>query len=818
MGKNLVIVESPAKATTIEKYLGKDYIVKSSFGHVRDLAKGDDSIDIKNEFNPKYIVSPDKTKVITELKKLCKDADMVWLASDEDREGEAISWHLKEALGLKASQYKRITFNEITKNAVLKAIENPRDIDVDLVNAQQARRILDRLVGFELSPVLWRKVKPSLSAGRVQSVAVRLIVERELEIEKFATTSFYRTDGIFSNQSNQNFKAKLVSNFENASQAKSFVEACNGYNFVVKEVNVKPATKSPSAPFTTSTLQQEASLKLGFSVSRTMTVAQKLYEAGLISYMRTDSVNLSETALDAAKNEILKSYGNQFHQLRKFKTKSANAQEAHEAIRPTDFGINAIDGERDEQRLYQLIWKRSIASQMADAQIERTTAKIPAPLNNEFSATGEVIKFEGFLKVYLETKLDDEDEEMEGMLPKLSVNESLIVKEISSTERFTRPAPRYVEASLVKKLEELGIGRPSTYAPTISTIQKRGYVEKGEREGVERNYKLIQLTNGQIKEQVLTERTGGDKGKLVPTDIGRVVTEFLIQNFENIMDYNFTASVEKDFDDIAQGLKKWSKMIADFYKPFHTSVEDTIENSERVTGERLLGIDSKSGKNVYARIGRFGPMIQIGEQNDEEKPKFASLKKDQSIQTITIEDALELFNYPKLIGQFEDKDIKVNVGRFGPYIQHDGKFISISVKQGDSIETMTAERAIELILQKREDDKNKLIKSFPEDESVQLLNGRFGAYLKIGKDNFKLPKGTDANLLSLEECLEIAASQKKSGGKSKSSKNAKKEVTPQEAASKKVKSTSKKATGKKSTIKKSTDTKKSTTSKKSKSK
>ena len=768
MAKNLVIVESPAKATTIEKYLGKDYIVKSSFGHVRDLAKGDGSIDIENNFAPTYIVSPDKTKVIAELKKLAKDADQVWLASDEDREGEAISWHLKEALGLKPKEYKRITFNEITKSAVLNAIDNPREIDEDLVNAQQARRILDRLVGFELSPVLWKKVKPSLSAGRVQSVAVRLIVERESEIEHFSSVPFFRTDAIFSTGAAQ-LKAKLPGNFNSKNEAGEFVNACVGFEFKVTDVVKKPATKSPTAPFTTSTLQQEASLKLGFSVSRTMTVAQKLYEAGLISYMRTDSVNLSQTALDAAKAEIENAYGKEYHFLRKFKTKSAGAQEAHEAIRPTNFALHSIDGERDEEKLYQLIWKRAIASQMTDAQLERTTIRISAPLNNEFVATGEVIKFDGFLKVYLETNLDEEEEEMEGMLPALQVGDKLKEIEISSTERFTRPPSRYVEASLVKKLEELGIGRPSTYAPTISTIQKRGYVEKGEREGVERKFAKLVLLDGQVKEIGETERTGSDKGKLVPTDIGRIVTEFLVANFGKILDYNFTATVEKEFDDIAQGMLKWTKMITDFYKPFHHTVEQTLEHSERATGERLLGVDPASGKNVYARIGRFGPMIQIGEQDDEEKPKFASVKRDQSIQTISLENALELFKFPKAIGEFEGSEVKVNNGRFGPYILHDKKFISIDAKKGDTLENISIERAIELILAKREDEKNRLIKTFPEDETMQLLNGRYGAYLKIGKDNFKLPKGTDPATLTYQQCLDIAASQPKTKGKGKAS-------------------------------------------------
>ena len=766
MAKNLVIVESPAKAKTIEKYLGKDFVVKSSMGHVRDLAKGDDSIDIEKDFTPKYIVSSDKKKVITELKKLAKDAELVWLASDEDREGEAISWHLKEALGLAPEKYRRITFNEITKSAVLNAIENPRDIDADLVNAQQARRILDRLVGFELSPVLWRKVKPSLSAGRVQSVAVRLIVEKELEIEKFESKPFYRTDAEF-NCDGAKLKAKLSSNFDSHGDAEGFVNACSSHDFKVNSVTKKPAKKSPTAPFTTSTLQQEASLKLGFSVSRTMSVAQRLYEAGHITYMRTDSVNLSKQATDAAQAEIEKSYGKEYHNFRQYKNKNSSAQEAHEAIRPTDFSVNEIEGESDQERLYQLIWKRAIASQMSEAQLERTTIKIDAPNGNEFNATGEVIKFDGFLKVYLESKIEDDDEEMEGLLPDIKEGQSLPANWIRSTERFTRPPARYVEASLVKKLEELGIGRPSTYAPTISTIQKRGYVEKGEKEGVERKYKQIELADGNVSTNELTEKTGSDKGKLVPTDIGRIVTEFLIENFGQIMDYGFTASVEKEFDEIAQGMVQWTEMIREFYGPFHENVEHTIEHSERATGERLLGTHPESGKNVYARIGRFGPMIQIGESEDEEKPKFASLQKDQSIQTISLEDALELFKFPKVIGEFEGKEVKVNKGRFGPYVQIERTFVSIKEENGDTMENMTIERAIELIKQKREEDKNRIIKIFEEDENVQLLNGRYGAYLKIGKKNFRLPKDAKPEELTYEQCIEISQNQPKRGKKKK---------------------------------------------------
>jgi DNA topoisomerase-1 len=766
MAKNLVIVESPAKAKTIEKYLGKDFVVKSSMGHVRDLAKGDGSIDVEQDFAPKYIISTDKKKVITELKKLAKEAEMVWLASDEDREGEAISWHLKEALGLKPENYKRITFNEITKTAVLNAIENPRDIDADLVNAQQARRILDRLVGFELSPVLWRKVKPSLSAGRVQSVAVRLIVEKEIEIEKFQSANFYRTDAIF-NASGSKVKAKLSNNFDEEKEAEEFLSACNGFDFKVNSVAKKPAKKSPTAPFTTSTLQQEASLKLGFSVSRTMSVAQRLYEAGHITYMRTDSVNLSKQATDAAQKEIESSYGTDYHQFRKYKSKNSNAQEAHEAIRPTDFSQHSISGESDQERLYQLIWKRAIASQMSEAQLERTTIKIDAPKGHGFMAKGEVIKFEGFLKVYLESKIDDEEEDVEGLLPDIKDGDILDAETISSTQRFTRPPARYVEASLVKKLEELGIGRPSTYAPTISTIQKRGYVEKGEKEGVERKYNQLTFENGAVSKETLSEKTGSDKGKLIPTDIGRIVTEFLIEHFGKIMDYGFTASVEKEFDDIAQGMVQWTEMIREFYGPFHKDVEHTIENSERATGERLLGLDPTSGKNVFARIGRFGPMVQIGEQDDEEKPKFASLQKDQSIQTISLEEALELFKFPKVIGQYEGKDVKVNKGRFGPYVQIERTFVSIKEENGDTMENMTIERAIELIEAKREEDKNRIIKTFDEDENVQLLNGRYGAYLKIGKKNFRLPKDVEPAELTYEQCIEISENQPKGRKKKK---------------------------------------------------
>ncbi|MFK8036992.1 MAG: type I DNA topoisomerase [Crocinitomicaceae bacterium] len=787
MSKHLVIVESPAKAKTIEGYLGKDYTVMSSYGHVRDLGKKENAIEIENDFSCNYEVSSDKKKVVAELKKLAKKAEMVWLASDEDREGEAISWHLKETLGLKEGSYKRITFNEITKTAVAHAIENPRKIDDDLVNAQQARRVLDRLVGFELSPVLWRKVKPSLSAGRVQSVAVRLIVEREKEIEAFKNENYFNTEAVFG-VGTSTLKAKLNKTLEDKKTAESFLKNCKEFDFSIADVTKKPAKKSPTAPFTTSTLQQEASLKYGFSVSRTMSVAQRLYEAGRITYMRTDSVHLSQTAVDGAVSEINKAYGAEFVKTRKYKNKASGAQEAHEAIRPSDFSVHAISGESDEEKLYQLIWRRSIASQMSDAQLERTTISIDAPQKYVFQAKGEIIKFEGFLKVYLESKLDDEEEEVEGLLPDINAGDKLTRASIISTERFTRPPSRFVEASLVKKLEELGIGRPSTYAPTISTIQKRGYVERGIHEGDERKYEQLSLVMDALNSSVLTERTGSQKGKLIPTDIGRVVTEFLIENFGRIMEYSFTASVEEEFDDIANGLKKWTEMLKKFYVPFHQNVEDTLENADRASGERELGIDPVSGKQVISRIGRFGPMVQIGHPDDEEKPRFASLRPNQNIHSISLEDALELFKFPKTLGQYEDKDVKVNVGRFGPYVQHNSKFISIKEKDGDTIDSVDFERAIELILAKREADAKALIKTFPEDETMQLLIGRYGPYLKIGKANFKLPKDVEPADLSYEECVTISENQpakKGRGGKASVKKTTSKKTTTKKAPAKK---------------------------------
>lgn len=758
MAKNLVIVESPAKAKTIEGYLGKDFVVKSSYGHVRDLAKKGLAIDIGNNFTPDYAVSADKKQVIADLKKLVKEASTVWLATDEDREGEAISWHLYETLKLDKKDTKRITFNEITKPAVQRAIENPREINQELVNAQQARRVLDRLVGFELSPVLWKKVKPSLSAGRVQSVAVRLLVEREREIQNFKPDVYYRVTGDFSAKDDV-LNTALAHNLGTDKEVETFLSSCENADFSVQDVVKKPGVKNPSAPFTTSTLQQEASLKLGFGVSRTMSVAQRLYEAGHITYMRTDSVNFSDTAIDGAKAAILKNYGEQYSNPKRYKNKSSGAQEAHEAIRPTAFEQQHVSMGSDEERLYDLIWKRSIASQMSQAKLERTTIKIGAEnVKDLFVAKGEVIKFDGFLKVYLESSLEDDEEDkaLEGLLPDLKVGDKVGVEEITATQRFTKAAPRYVEASLVKKLEELGIGRPSTYAPTISTIQKRGYVEKREREGEERKYQVYTLNNEGISQKEATEITGRDRNKLTPTDIGMVVTDFLVEHFGRILDYNFTADVEKQFDEIAGGLKEWTKMIQEFYDPFHENVEDTLENSDRASGERYLGEHPKTGEKVIVRIGRYGPMAQIGDSEAEEKPRFASLRPNQSLETITFDEVMDLFKLPKELGSFEDKVVKANVGRFGPYLQHDGKFVSLNEDDPMDIDL---DRAIELIKEKRIADEKKIIKKFPENEDVQLLNGRWGPYLKIGKKNFKLPKDVEVEKLTLEECIHISENQ-----------------------------------------------------------
>ena len=678
MAKNLVIVESPAKAKTIEKFLGKDFTVESSYGHIADLPSKELGVDVDGDFKPKYEVSKDKKAVVKKLKDLAKAADMVWLASDEDREGEAIAWHLAEELNLDKKKTKRIVFHEITKTAIQKAIENPRDIDYHLVDAQQARRVLDRIVGYELSPVLWRKVKGGLSAGRVQSVSVRLIVEREREIQNFKSEASYRIDAEFSNEDGQTFKAKLPKSFATKEEAQKFLESNAPATFKVAELEKKPAKKSPAPPFTTSTLQQEAARKLYFSVIKTMTMAQRLYEAGLITYMRTDSVNLSDEARNGAKAEIESAYGSKYSKTRNFTGKSKGAQEAHEAIRPTDFSRHSVDIDRDQARLYDLIWKRAIASQMSEAELERTNVKINASTHKEqFTANGEVITFDGFLKVYLEGN-DDEDSEQEGMLPAMKTNETLLNNYITATERYTRAPYRYAEASLVKQLEELGIGRPSTYAPTISTIQNRNYVEKGNVDGTEREYSQLTLKNGVVKDKLLTEKVGSDKGKLVPTDIGMIVTDFLVTHFESILDYNFTAKVEDQFDDIAEGKENWTKMMKNFYKNFHPQVENVQENAERESGERILGKDPKTGRQVSVRLGKFGPMVQIGTADEEEKPQFASLSPDQQLNTITFEEAMDLFKLPKDLGTYKGQTLEVNNGRFGPYVKYGDKFVSLS--------------------------------------------------------------------------------------------------------------------------------------------
>uniref|UniRef100_UPI00404939E0 type I DNA topoisomerase n=1 Tax=Fulvivirga sp. TaxID=1931237 RepID=UPI00404939E0 len=758
MPKNLVIVESPAKAKTIEGYLGKDYKVTSSYGHVRDLPKGDKAIDKGNGFKPTYEVTADKKAVIKELKKLVKESEMVYLASDDDREGEAISWHLKEALSLNDTNTRRIVFREITKNAIQNAILTPRGIDIDLVNAQQARRVLDRLVGFELSPILWKKIKTGLSAGRVQSVAVRLVVEREREVEKFKAKSFYKISATFDLGNKKQLQSELSKRFDTEEEAMEFLKACVDADFSIKDLQKKPSKKTPAPPFTTSTLQQEASRKLGFSVSQTMSVAQKLYEAGIISYMRTDSVNLSEEAINGAVSEIKKEFGDNFVNVRHFKTKSNSAQEAHEAIRPTNFANTQPSTDRNGLRLYDLIWKRAIASQMADAQIEKTTATIAiSTLPDTLTASGEVVKFEGFLSVYLEsTDEEDEAEEQKGMLPPLTIGQELKLDFMNAKQAFTRPPARYTEASLVKKLEEMGIGRPSTYAPTISTIQKRNYVEKELREGKEREYKVLTLSEKSISEKIQTEITGAEKNKMFPTNIAMVVTDFLVDNFPNVTNYSFTAEVEAKFDEIAQGLKEWDKMIGEFYTDFHARVE-TTENIERtdVPSSRELGVDPKSGKKVIARLGRFGPLVQIGDDSEEGvKPQFASLRQGQFIESITLEDALELFKLPREIGDHNGKPMLVGLGRFGPYVKHDGKFVSIP--KTDDPYTIDSVRAIELIMAKEEADKNKFIKVFDENPDIQVLNGRFGPYIKAGKKNVKIPKDKEPASLTLEECLELA--------------------------------------------------------------
>lgn len=762
MSKNLVIVESPSKIKKIESFLGKDYKVASSMGHIRDLQKGNGAIDVKNNFEPKYEVSVDKKDIIKNLKGLAKAADVVYLATDEDREGEAISWHLKEVLDLSDKKTRRIVFTEITKNAILNAIKTPRGIDINLVNAQQARRVLDRLVGFELSPILWKKIRTGLSAGRVQSVAVRLVVEREREIEKFESKSSFRINAIFDLGKGKQLIAELSEKFTDEKKALEFLETCKGAKFSIGDLQKKPAKKSPAPPFTTSTMQQEAGRKLGFSVAQTMLVAQKLYESGNISYMRTDSVNLSNEAVEGATKQIKSAYGKEFIQLRKYKSKSDNAQEAHEAIRPTDFALLDPGMDRNAKRLYELIWKRAIASQMADAELERTTASIQISTSDKkLTASGEVVKFEGFLKVYMESKDDDqeEDEESSKVLPPLKVGQALDLKELNATQTFTRHPARYTEPSLVKQLDELGIGRPSTYAPTISTVQKRGYVVKETREGVERKYRTLQLASGKITSKTESEITGAESNKLFPTNIAMIVNDFLVEHFPDITNYSFTAQIEQEFDEIANGNLKWQKMIKQFYTPFHKTVSKTelVERSSVQNRSKELGVDPKSGKNIYVKLGKFGAYIQVGENPDDdggEKPKFASLRPGQFIENVTLADALELIKMPRSLGDFEEKPVVANIGRFGPYVLHDKKFVSIP--KGEDPYTISTERAIELIEAKRETDANRTIKLFDTNPDIQILNGRFGPYIKAGKKNVKIPKGKEPAELTLEECVTLA--------------------------------------------------------------
>lgn len=755
--KNLVIVESPAKSKTIEKYLGPDYKVVATYGHIRDLPKSKMGIDIEHGFLPEYII-PDRSKAhIAAIKKEAKNADQVYLATDLDREGEAIAWHVAEIIGQKDA--KRITFSEITKGAITNAIAHPESLNENLFNAQQARRVLDRLVGYELSPILWKKVQPSLSAGRVQSVAVRLIVERERQIQEHKSTSFYKTTALF-RAGVSSFKADLNKKFGSRQEAEDFLNACKAAKFDVRDLIKKPAKKSPSAPFTTSTLQQEAARKLGFSVARTMSVAQKLYEAGHITYMRTDSLNLSETAIAASQNEIVDTFGKEYSRPTRYTTKSKGAQEAHEAIHPTQMNVKKAGTDISEEKLYNLIWKRTIASQMAEARLERTTVNIAvSDRKEEFIAEGEVIQFDGFLKVYIESSDNDENtENKEGLLPALNIGQELDYDEIFSAQRFTLHPPRYTEASLVKKMEELGIGRPSTYAPTISTIQKRNYIVKETREGEARKYDYLSLKNGKYSCETRQEITGAEKQKLFPTDIGMLVTDFLVDNFNNILDYGFTASVEEEFDEVAEGKLKWDEMIGKFYGPFHSAIQavSSKENTDsKPKSGRKLGVDPASGREVFARIGRFGPIIQIGKAEDEEKPKFASLQKDQSIFTITFDEAMELFKLPRVVGQYEGKDVVANVGRFGPYVSHDGVFASLNKDDGDDPMTIELDRAIELIEARKKAIQERVLKTFPENPDAQVLKGRWGPFLKVGKDNFRIPKDTDIKKFTYEDAQKI---------------------------------------------------------------
>jgi DNA topoisomerase-1 len=803
MAKNLVIVESPAKAKTIEGYLGSDYVVKSSIGHVRDLPKNDMAVNIEGNFDVKYEIYPEKVVVVNELKKLAneaiKDNKFVWLATDEDREGEAISWHLLEAMKIEESKTKRIVFSEITKKAIHAAMEKPRTIDMDLVNAQQARRILDRIVGFELSPVLWKKVRPSLSAGRVQSVAVRLIVEREREVEAFNASAYFGIRATF-DLGDATLKADLPSRIADGTSAQSFLEDCKNADFAISSLETKPAKRTPAAPFTTSTLQQEAGRKLGMPVKATMGVAQKLYESGKITYMRTDSVNLSDFAKDAAKDAIVHSYGAEYSFPRKFQTKSKGAQEAHEAIRPTDMTASTIDGDNNEKRLYELIWKRTLASQMADAQLERTTAHVNISTRSEsLVAKGEVVKFDGFLKVYMEST-DDEESDESGVLPPLHEGQMLDLKSMIAQEKFTQKPARYSEASLVKKMEELGIGRPSTYASTINTIQARTYVVKQDLEGKARSYAVHTLAKGSITSEIKSENTGAEKSKLFPTDIGRVVNDFLVENFPLILDYHFTASVEEEFDIIAEGKLDWKKMLRKFYDPFHENVITTTNDAARASGERLLGDDPATGKPIIARIGRFGPMIQLGTA-DEEVKKFASLRPTQSINTITLEEALDLFKMPRDLGEWNGEKIVVGIGRFGPYVKFKSTFASLRVKEGDDPFTIDLPRAIQLVEDKINGVNANLLKTFTEDEKVQIINGRFGAYLKSGNLNFKLPKGSKPEDISWANAQQIMEEQMEQATK----KAASRKPAPKKAVAKKVpakKAAAKKAPAKKAAAKK----------------
>ena len=767
MIKNLVIVESPAKAKTIERFLGKDFMVRSSMGHVMDLSKKDLGVVIDDGFRPDYEISPDKKKIVADLKKISKEAEIVWLATDEDREGEAISWHLVNALGLKDEKIKRIVFHEITKSAIKNAIDNPRGIDMNQVNAQQARRVLDRLVGFKLSPLLWKKVKPALSAGRVQSVAVRLIVEREEEIMKFKAVSSYRITAEFSFKDKgkgQKLFAELPLRFKTKEEAIEFLTKCVGADFEITNVETRPAKKSPSPPFTTSTLQQEAGRKLGFSVASTMRVAQQLYEAGLITYMRTDSVTLSRLAMAMAKEEITKLYGTKYVKTRQFTTKSKGAQEAHEAIRPTYLNNHSINGNKAQKKLYELIWKRIIASQMSEALLEKTIVSIGvSTVKENFVARGEVIKFDGFLKVYIESTEDENNKESKEILPSVTVGELLDLRQMIAEQRFTQAPRRYTEATLVKKMEELGIGRPSTYAPTISTIQKREYIEKGDKKGHARDYNHITLENNKLTEARKTEKAGFEKNKLFPTDLGTVVNKFLVQYFSNIIEYSFTASVEKEFDEIASGKKVWNEMIGEFYTPFHDQVNDVEQKTKKFSGERLLGQDPGTDKNVFVKIGRFGPVVQIGDTESDEKPKFAGLKKGQGLETITLEEALELFNFPRSIGSFEGQELTVAIGRYGPYVKHDNKFFSLG--KHDDPATILQDRAIEIIIEKRQQDKQKVIMSFGEKDPLLILRGRYGPYISYKKKNYRIPKSQNPEKLSLDDCMKIIEHQDKTGKK-----------------------------------------------------